>query len=72
MFEELRRVVGRVYAIRSGEDGDRLMHNTFCVIDGQTVITDSFNWSYKTRQNHENITISTEAGGLAGQFVIEL
>jgi phosphatidylserine/phosphatidylglycerophosphate/cardiolipin synthase-like enzyme len=33
------------------------MHNKFCVIDGQAVITGSFNWSYKARQNHENITI---------------
>lgn len=47
------------------------MHNKFCVIDGQTVITGSFNWSYKARQNHENITISTEAEPLARQFIDE-
>ena len=70
-FEELRRAGGRVYAIGSGEEGDMLMHNKFCVIDGHTVITGSFNWSYKARQNHENITISTEAERLAGQFVAE-
>ena len=70
-FEELRRAGGRVYAIGSGGEGDTLMHNKFCVIDGQTVITGSFNWSYKARQNHENITISTEAERLAGQFVAE-
>ena len=60
-FDELRRVGGRVYAIGAGGDSDTLMHNKFCVIDGHTVITGSFNWSYKARQNHENITISTEA-----------
>ena len=65
-FEALRRARGRVYAIGSGGEGDTLMHNKFCVIDGQTVITGSFNWSYKARQNHENITISTEAERLAG------
>lgn len=47
------------------------MHNKFCVIDGQTVITGSFNWSYKARQNHEHITVSTKAERLAGQFMAE-
>ena len=70
-FDELRRVGGRVYAIGAGGDSDTLMHNKFCVIDGHTVITGSFNWSYKARQNHENITISTEAEPLAQQFVAE-
>ncbi len=70
-FDELRRAGGRVYAIGSGEERETLMHNKFCVIDGQTVITGSFNWSYKARQNHENITISTEAERLAGQFMAE-
>ncbi|CAN5560074.1 hypothetical protein BH09BAC4_BH09BAC4_37640 [soil metagenome] len=70
-FDTLRRVGGRVYAIGTGEEGETLMHNKFCVIDGQTVITGSFNWSYKARQNHENITISTEAERLAQQFITE-
>ncbi len=70
-FDALRQAGGRVYAIGSGEESDTLMHNKFCVIDGQTVITGSFNWSYKARQNHENITISTEAERLANQFMAE-
>lgn len=70
-FDTLRRAGGRVYAIGSGAEGETLMHNKFCVIDGQTVIAGSFNWSYKARQNHENITISTEAEPLARQFMAE-
>lgn len=70
-FDALRRVGGRVYAIGSSRESETLMHNKFCVIDGQTVITGSFNWSYKARQNHENITISTEAEPLAKQFMAE-
>ena len=70
-FETLRQAGGQVYVIGSGEEGQTLMHNKFCVIDGQTVITGSFNWSYKARQNHENITISTEADPLARQFITE-
>jgi PLD-like domain len=53
-------------------DGDReLMHNKFCVIDRATVITGSYNWSYKAeRQNFENI-ILTNDGNLAEQFIAE-
>lgn len=70
-FDMLRRVGGQVYSIGTDGAGGTLMHNKFCVIDGQTVITGSFNWSYKARQNHENITISTEAERLAEQFTAE-
>ena len=70
-FDVLRQAGGQVHVIGSGEDGQTLMHNKFCVIDGQTVITGSFNWSYKARQNHENITISTDADRLAEQFIAE-
>jgi len=69
-FEQLRRVGGRVYT--AGKNRSKtFMHNKFCVIDGQTVITGSFNWSQSARQNHENITVSTEAGPLASQFLAE-
>lgn len=69
-FDALRRVGGRVFAAGQNR-GKTFMHNKFCIIDGQTVITGSFNWSYGARQNHENITISTEAGPLARQFLAE-
>ena len=68
-FDELKRRGGNVDIV--GGEKKNFMHNKFCVIDGQTVITGSFNWSYKARQNHENITISTEAERLAGQFMAE-
>ena len=70
-FDALRRVGGQVYSIGTDGAGGKLMHNKFCVIDGHTVITGSFNWSYKARQNHENITISTDAERLAEQFTAE-
>ncbi|GAB3640174.1 phospholipase D-like domain-containing protein [Spirosoma arcticum] len=68
-FDELKRFGGNVDIV--GGEKKNFMHNKFCVIDGQTVITGSFNWSYKARQNHENTTIPTEAGRLAGQFTTE-
>jgi len=68
-FDELTRCGGHVNIV--GGEKKNFMHNKFCVIDGETVITGSFNWSYKARQNHENITISTDAGPLAEQFTTE-
>lgn len=38
--------------------GNKLMHHKFCVVDYQTVITGSFNWTEKAEQlNDENILI---------------
>lgn len=42
-FDMLRQAGGRVYAIGTDKESETLMHNKFCVIDGQTVITGSFN-----------------------------
>lgn len=66
-FEQLKAYGGRFWVV--GQDpNESLMHNKFCVIDGQTVITGSYNWSYKARQNHENITVTENAPELAAQF----
>lgn len=53
-------------------DGDReLMHNKFCVIDYSTVITGSYNWSYRAENNFENVVITTDAPALAEEFINE-
>lgn len=52
-------------------NGKTLMHNKFCVIDGTTIVTGSFNWSKKAQQNDENITVITDAAELARQFIAE-
>ena len=33
------------------------MHNKFCLIDNDTVITGSYNWTFGARYNEENILI---------------
>lgn len=33
------------------------MHNKFCIIDENIVITGSYNWTNQARNNHENITV---------------
>ena len=69
-FSRLDAVGGKLY--RVGDPGDgTLMHNKFCIIDLRTVINGSYNWSYKARYNHENITVSYDAQSLALQFVNE-
>ena len=47
------------------------MHNKFCIIDFNTVITGSYNWSYKAENNFENIVINSNDTSLAEQFVTE-
>jgi hypothetical protein len=68
-FERLKNCGGKVYKIGNGNTD--LMHHKFCVIDYKTVITGSYNWSYKAETNSENITINSEDPILAEQFVKE-
>jgi hypothetical protein len=68
-FEKLNIGPSKVYLVG---DGDKeLMHNKFCVIDRNTVITGSYNWSYKAEKNFENIVITSGDQSLAEQFITE-
>jgi hypothetical protein len=66
-YLELERKGGKVFLIDTG-DSDIIMHNKFCVIDHEVVITGSYNWSKKAASNHENITITKGFPGLAEAF----
>lgn len=68
-FEILEKLNGKVYKIGNGDTN--LMHNKFCVIDHTTVITGSYNWSYKAETNHENIVVNSNNSALAQQFIKE-
>lgn len=68
-FEELQEYDSKVYKIGDGDTD--LMHHKFCVIDKKTVITGSYNWSYKAENNIENITINKNNFELAKQFISE-
>ncbi len=68
-FEQLAVGVSRVYRIGNGDT--ELMHNKFCVIDYNTVITGSYNWSYKAEHNFENVIITSDDTALAEQFITE-
>ncbi|MBU3658270.1 MAG: DUF1669 domain-containing protein [Flavobacteriales bacterium] len=68
-FEQLLTDKSKIYKIGNGDT--ELMHNKFCVIDYSTVITGSYNWSYKAESNFENVIITTNDTTLAEQFIFE-
>ena len=68
-FEQLLTSKSKVYKI--GNCDTELMHNKFCVIDYSTVITGSYNWSYKAESNFENVIITSNDTTLAEQFISE-
>ena len=68
-FERLITPNSKVYKIGNGNT--ELMHNKFCVIDYSTIITGSYNWSYKAENNFENVIITSNDTALAEQFISE-
>lgn len=68
-YNQLNVKKSKVYFV--GDGNSDLMHHKFCVIDHQTSITGSYNWSYKAETNHENIIITTDDTALANQFIAE-
>ena len=68
-FDELNVGTSKVYFVGDGEK--ELMHNKFCVIDENIVITGSYNWSYKAEKNFENIVLTSGDRSLAEQFITE-
>ncbi len=69
-YAQLNGNNSHAYIIASN-DTSNLMHHKFCVVDGKTVITGSYNWSYKARQNDENITVTRDHAELASQFIAQ-
>ena len=66
-----REKCGKVWKIGGERSDGNLMHNKFCVIDGETVINGSYNWTNRAKQNYESITVIYEATDLARQFITE-
>jgi phosphatidylserine/phosphatidylglycerophosphate/cardiolipin synthase-like enzyme len=69
-FKELLQNKGYVGYIGNINDGskDRFMHNKFCIVDDFTVITGSYNWTFKARLNDENIIIIKNQPTIISQF----
>lgn len=69
-FKEFLKLNGKVGYIGNLNDSSRdsFMHNKFCIIDNNIVITGSYNWSFKARMNDENILVITGDTSLTRQF----
>ncbi|WP_460155433.1 phospholipase D-like domain-containing protein [Pseudomonas sp. S2_H10] len=68
-FGKLRNIGGKVILLPPGSRDEPTMHHKFCVIDGTTVITGSYNWSHKARTNDENITVVTDSAKFASDYL---
>ena len=68
-FDQL--TIGKSKVFKIGNGDTELMHNKFCVIDYSTIITGSYNWSYKAESNFENVIITSNDTTLAEQFISE-
>jgi phosphatidylserine/phosphatidylglycerophosphate/cardiolipin synthase-like enzyme len=70
-FKELLKHNGKVGYIGNINDGskDKFMHNKFCIIDHNIIITGSYNWSFKARSNDENILVVKNEQKLVTQFI---
>lgn len=58
---------GRSECFKISKDAE-LLHDKFCVIDFQKVITGSYNWTYKASHNSENILILNDPS-VATQYI---
>jgi hypothetical protein len=59
-YEELNIYGGQFSFIGEGIDNEPIMHHKFCIIDNETLIFGSYNWTNKAKSNLENISISKE------------
>lgn len=70
-YDRLVSIGGKVWRIEYEEGTKKLMHNKFCVIDNNIVISGSYNWTKKARLNHESITVVSDNEELAVKFTNE-
>ena len=69
-FKELLQNKGYVGYIGNLNDNvsDKLMHNKFCIIDNELVITGSYNWTFKARLNDENVIVIRNQPNVISKF----
>lgn len=57
-LEQVRAAGGAVFWIPEAERGAGSLHHKFCVIDGDAVITGSYNWTRRAGRADENILVA--------------
>lgn len=65
--ETFRKIISKGAKIKVTKT---LMHNKFCIIDNFTLINGSYNWTFKAKNNNENIQVIKD-GNLCNKFAIE-
>ena len=68
-FNLLKNLGGNVKLIAPEGDKKNIMHHKFCIIDFETTITGSYNWSKKAQGNSENITIIQNSPDFSKDFI---
>ena len=69
-FTSLSNEGAKVF-IYPSSDGKGLMHNKFCIIDQQIVITGSYNWTYLAPLHQENIQITKGSYTLGSEYILQ-
>ncbi|MEI6697352.1 MAG: phospholipase D-like domain-containing protein [Bacteroidota bacterium] len=67
IYSDLQAVGAKVWMVGNNKESAILMHNKFCILDNQTVINGSYNWTNKAQRNYESITVIEDLD-LALQF----
>ena len=68
-FQRLKDIGGEVFLIPRNSSRGKIMHNKFCVIDANTVIVGSYNWTKQAQGNDENIVVLSDAASLAADYL---
>ena len=67
-FQRLQDIGGEVFLIPVGDIRGRIMHHKFCVIDRETLIIGSYNWTKRAQDNEENIVVLTDGHEIAADY----
>ncbi|MGA3014482.1 MAG: phospholipase D-like domain-containing protein [Bacteroidales bacterium] len=70
-YKLLQEKGSKVWMIGGNDSRDNIMHNKFCVIDQSTIISGSYNWTKKAKNNYESITIIKDNPLMAMDFITE-
>jgi len=68
-FNKIKEFGGE-FILLKGNRRDKMMHNKFCIIDTETVITGSYNWTRRAQSNDENIVVTKESKEFANEFLL--
>lgn len=63
--------IGKSYLKMTEAKNGNILHHKFCIIDDNTVINGSYNWTYRANHNNENINIISDNKELTIKYIKE-